>query len=146
MSQRGWGTCSLLWKVGVGGGSKLCFWNIVPHFSDLPSSLHPPPFSVYFTSLPPHFQILSWSFPPHFSGHLISFPPSNPTPLMNRRFKVMVINSTNIKTNNHLSPKTTEHKKATTYGAGNPGSGSTQTQKSGELKPVNRTPTLSHSR
>jgi hypothetical protein len=51
----------------------------------------------------------------------------------------MVNKSTNInKTNNHLSPQTTEYQKKTmTYGIRNPCLGLAQAQKYGRVKPVN---------
>jgi hypothetical protein len=55
----------------------------------------------------------------------------------------MVDNSTNSnKTNNHLSPQTTEHKNTTAYGVGNLGLGLGQIQKYGRVKPFNGIRTL----
>jgi hypothetical protein len=55
----------------------------------------------------------------------------------------MVNNSTNTKkTNNHLSPLLTEHKKTMAYDIGNPGSSLGQAPKCGRVKPVKEFSTL----
>ena len=55
-------------------------------------------------------------------------------PIMKRKFKVMVNNSTKInKMNNYLSSQTTEHKNTMTYVVGNPSLGLGQAQKCGRL-------------